>query len=484
MGKGCILKDRDARLLIGQIFARRLPPAAENLDLERFPVSNYIVFKDALGQSLEDAGTSLGDARKRLRENGVEPLFMMDEEGGRVTQISGFFPSAPSAAAVARALAPDQARTLYRGLSEFLGALGIDVNLAPCVDVITEPLNPIIGARAFGETHKVVEAYGEAFIQASEPHTACVAKHFPGHGMTLVDSHLDMPTVKTSRSDLESIHIPPFARAIRSGASGVMVSHCRYVAIQPDVLPASISKHVVHDLLRARLRFDGLVITDSLDMDAVTRNIGSADAARAGFNAGADILLFTEDTKRFEEAFEGLVADLLAGAIDPARLTESMARRHLLLDTLALRRQAYGGEAYEHYLELRNKVLASSVRIDDPGHLLPLRTDQWVCISSCGGLLEAAGRSVGGVKEIRDPSEAEDKRLILWLMEPLRLRHSIEDLCRMTDLAEVSVLATSYRSLADTLGASDVKIVTDDTSPDTLMRIMSEIIGGPPHPKS
>ena len=129
-----VLNERDARLLLGRIFTMRLPRDIGELDLDRFPLGNYIVFRDALKASFEDSKQQIDAAKRKIRQHGVEPVFMMDEEGGRVTQISECFPSAPSAAAVSEQLEPAEARALYRHMSETLADLGIDINLAPCVD--------------------------------------------------------------------------------------------------------------------------------------------------------------------------------------------------------------------------------------------------------------------------------------------------------------------------------------------------------------
>jgi beta-glucosidase-like glycosyl hydrolase len=472
-----VLNEKDARLLLGRIFTMRLPRDPRDLDLDRFPLGNYIVFRDALRASFEDSRQQMYDAKSRIRRCGVEPVFMMDEEGGRVTQISDFFPSAPSAAAVSEHLGPADARVLYRHMSETLADLGIDINLAPCVDVNTEPMNPIIGCRAFGSEPETVAHYGKAFIEASRQHTRCVAKHFPGHGMTTVDSHLDMPVVNASREDLESIHIPPFRAAARAGADGIMISHCHYDALEAKDLPASLSGAIIRDLLRGDLGFDGLVITDSLDMDAVTRNSGAAESSRAAFDAGVDNLLYTENSARFQEAFESMTADLVSGRLDRARLMESISRRQALLDRTSSDRPPKESVSRQCYLELRERVMAASVRTEDPRGLLPLGAGELACITTDHGLLEKTRPYKKTLREIGSAEEARGKVLILWLMEPLRLKHSVEAMRRMIDASQVSVLVTSYRSLADTLSTCGARIVTVDTSPETQAGILHRLLG-------
>jgi beta-N-acetylhexosaminidase len=448
-----------------------------DIDLQRFPVANYIVFRDALRASLEDTKQRLQEARRETRQHGIEPVFMMDEEGGRVTQISDFFPSAPSAAAVSRHLEEPEAGALYSHVAEALADIGIDINLAPCVDVNTEPMNPIIGSRAFGRERESVEQYSRAFIKASKRHTGCVAKHFPGHGMTTADSHRDLPAVETLWEDLESTHIAPFMSAVKAGADGVMIGHCHYTALDRTALPASLSRVIIGDLLRRDLAFKGLVITDSLDMDAVTRSRDPGDVSRSALSAGADILLYTEKSLRFVQAFETLTADLVSGKIHRSRLMESISRREDLLGRIPSRPTSRRSVSRERYLELRERVMTACVDVDDPKGLLPLENTEFTYVTTDHGLMERNGRFLGGIKQIGSGEEARGRALLLWLMEPLKLRYSPEALRGMVAEAERSILVTSYRSLADTLSACDTTLLTYDTSPDTQTSIIRRLFG-------
>lgn len=471
------MNETDARRMAGRVFAHRMPPDLRSMDLERFPVANYIVFKDALAETFEASRRRLAAGRERLERFGIEPLFMMDEEGGRVTQISDLFPSTPSPKAVAQVLSTDDARTLYSRMSGALRLLGVDINLAPCADVSTEPLNPIIGTRSFGETWKVVSDYARAFLAGARPYIGCVAKHFPGHGMTTTDSHRELPVVRSSRGDIETFHLPPFEQAIRAGVDGIMISHCRYTAIQKDPLPASLSKDIVGDLLRSRLDFDGLVITDSLDMDAVTMGYEPAEAARAAFDAGVDILLYTDISNRFEEAFERMVRDLMAGEITPQRLADSMRRRRHMGRSARAGREPAPGAAHEAYLELRERVISSSVRVSDPKGLLPLASREIALVTTHPDIADDIGPYGRTVGIIAGPEEAHDRVLILWLMEPLKLACSLETLHQMIQAASAAALVTSYESIATALGDCDVTILTEDTGPESEAAILNRLFG-------
>jgi beta-glucosidase-like glycosyl hydrolase len=479
------LKESEIRSLVGQVFAGRMAPDPSSLDLRRFPAANYIVFKDVMAATLEESSARMRTCKALLKDRGIEPLLMMDEEGGRVTQISGVFPPTPSSAALAHVLAPNEAGDLYAHLSRALAALGVDVNLAPCTDVNTEPLNPVIGTRSFGTDSDSVTRYAQAFIEASRPHIACIAKHFPGHGMTNVDSHLDLPLVAMAREDLESVHIAPFDAVIRLGIDGIMVSHCRYSAIQTDSHPASLSRDVVEGVLRKELGFDGLVITDSLDMDAVTLNMGAGEAARRALDAGVDMLLYTGDPKRFREAFETIVEDVVRGRITRGRLERSVLRRQAVLDRLAVRPSPTGPPPHRRYLELRHRVLSASVRMNDPTGILPLPGAPAACVTTNPDFVKDCDLQTAGLEEITAADQARDRVLLLWLLEPLRLGLNMETIHRMIEASRLSVVVTSYQALANLLDVCDAGIVTEDTTPETQCSILRGLFGQePPQGKS
>lgn len=451
------------------------------MDLQRFPVANYIIFRDALEPTFEASRDRIRDARAMLNAQGIEPVFMMDEEGGRVTQISDFFPSAPSPRAVAKALKPDQAAELYAQLGAYLGQLGIDINLAPCLDVNTERLNPIIGTRAFAGDTATVTVFGERAIWALRRSISCVAKHFPGHGMTRLDSHRSLPVVDESREALLELHIAPFKDAVRWCADGIMVSHCLYKALEIEHLPASLSTQIVRDHLRMNLNYRGLVFTDSLDMSAITQNFSARNAAVRAFEATCDILLYTEMSERFESAFEALLDMLLMGKINKDHLAHSVARRRAIFERSNVIQTFKPLFDRGDYCALAETVRAKCTRVDDTEGLLPLAQRDAVVLCTSSRSAEKIRRCVPAMEEVGDrrgdvPGPA-GKNLILWLTEPLSVRHSVEALLAMIRAAGTSVLVTSYDAVAASLAECDVKIVTDDLSPLTEDAIITRLFG-------
>ena len=465
------MNEQEARQALGQVVALRFPRSWETLDLERFPVANYIIFKDALESTLDASRDRIAEARALLRSKGIEPLFMIDEEGGRVTQISEFFDSAPSPRAIAKTLRPEEAADIYAQLAAFLARLGIDINLAPCLDVDTEPLNPIIATRSFGGDVPRVVKFGEMAIRGMRRSIACVAKHFPGHGMTKRDSHLSLPIVDDTRETLTSTHIEPFKDAMKWYVDGIMVSHCVYRALETEEIPACLSRQIVCDHLRLNLGYDGLVFTDSLDMRAVTQNFGPRQAAVLAFEAACDILLYTELSERFTGGFEGLLDMLLMGKLSRDHLARSIARRKRIFERSELTQGFKPTFDDGIYSPLVQQVRRASVRIEGDQGMLPLPRDNAAVISTSSQVVQKLQCEIASVDEIStrlgDLGDAAGKPLIVWLTEPLAVRHSLEALRSIMRTSQKSILVTTYEPVATALAESHLSIVTDDTSPQT-----------------
>ena len=261
------------------------------------------------------------------------PLFVaVDQEGGlvvRVTRGATIFPGnmalgATGDPALARRVAAAQARELL--------AMGINMNLAPVLDVNTNPLNPVIGVRSFGADVSRVCAFGIQTIHGLQATgVSAVAKHFPGHGDTAVDSHRDLPVVAHSLERLRAVELVPFRAAVQAGVDGIMTAHLGLPAVEPRAeLPATLSRNVLTGLLREQLSFRGLILTDALDMAAIARDRPAAEAAVEAFAAGADLLLSAGITAaeraRLADGPAALLAAVRAGRVDGARLDASVVR--------------------------------------------------------------------------------------------------------------------------------------------------------------
>ena len=230
------------------------------------------------------------------RSGGVGLLVAIDMEGGAINRFfrdRGFTPF-PSALQVAATGRPDNAAAVGRAMAEELRAVGINMNLAPVADLAAGLRNPLHSSRAFGSDPEAVGRMVAAFVRGSQrAGVIATAKHFPGHGAASSDSHKDLPEVERGLEQLEEFELVPFRQAVRAGVGAVMAAHVWFSAFEPRKrLPASLSESVLTGLLRVRLGFDGLVVTDALDMRAIEMNYTLAEAARMAIEAGADLVTF------------------------------------------------------------------------------------------------------------------------------------------------------------------------------------------------
>ncbi len=193
------------------------------------------------------------------------------------------------------ASAPENTRRMYSVFSEELSAVGVFCDLSPAADVNSNPLNPIIGTRSFGEdAKKVTERVTEAIKGLHDNNIIATAKHFPGHGNTATDSHSGIPVVSRSLEEIEAIDLLPFKAAIEAGVDIIMTAHITYSALDKDN-PATLSSKILQGYLRKKLGFKGVIMTDSFNMQAIQKNYDPAEAAIAAILAGADMIMLAEE---------------------------------------------------------------------------------------------------------------------------------------------------------------------------------------------
>ncbi|MEB2312989.1 MAG: beta-N-acetylhexosaminidase [Sorangiineae bacterium] len=262
------------------------------------------------------------------------PLFVgVDEEGGRVRRL----PSPALALPPMRQLGERGDRALVARAGELIGrglrALGFNLDFAPVLDVDNNPKNPIIGDRAFSRDPEEVARLAPAFVEGLRRQGVLgCGKHFPGHGDTAADSHLELPAVTRDEASLRAVELPPFRAAIEAGVAALMSAHVVYPALEPE-LPATLSHRICTELLRDELGFRGVLFSDDLEMKALA-GLGPGEAAVRAIRAGCDALLVCSDAALAEAAHAALVSE---AALDPAfraRCEEALRR------CLAARRSA------------------------------------------------------------------------------------------------------------------------------------------------
>lgn len=271
-------------------------------------------------RSKEQVRAMLREVQRAARDGGLPPVpVAVDQEGGQVVRVA-YRAVFPSAMAIGATGEPALAEHAAQAVAEGLRADGISVNHAPVCDVNVEPRNPVIGTRSFGDDPARVAAFAAAWVRGSEgAGVATTPKHFPGHGGAATDSHLKLVEIASDRATIERRDLPPFQAAFDAGASMVMTAHIRYPALDVDA-PATISKAILTDLLRTRMGFTGLCVTDSLDMSGIEVDSPEHVIGRA-INAGNDAVMVTSHIDRQLAA-----GDWIASAASKARIAEALGR--------------------------------------------------------------------------------------------------------------------------------------------------------------
>ncbi len=343
-------------------------------DYARFDALRRALAEDGVGGLLLFGGDTDLTPRFLDRLRGAAPgplLVMSDVERGVGQQIEGCLRHPPNMA-LGALRDPSAAYALGAATALECRRIGIDAALAPVLDLYDEPRNPIVGTRSFGEDPELASLLGVAWIEGcQEEGVLACAKHFPGHGRTLADSHDDLPRVEAPAKELRTRDLVPFARAVAAGVGCMMTAHVAYPALDPDGspgTPATLSRRVVHGILRKELGYDGLVLTDALIMEGVRRAGGEGAAAVEALAAGCDILLCPTDHREIAAA----VAEALAkGALEPAAVEGALRRRREALEWLEARPTARSTEGMDEY-RCYAMARASVTTLRDPHRILPL----------------------------------------------------------------------------------------------------------------
>lgn len=286
-------------------------------------VGGVILFKRNIetSEQLKKLNNNIDGLNKEI------PLFIsVDEEGGRVNRLPSDMENFPSAREVGLKNDKDYAYNNGKSIGESLKVTGFNMNYAPVLDIFSNPKNTVIGDRAFGSDVETVSTMGIATMKGIEEEgIISVIKHFPGHGDTSVDSHYGLPIVYKTLEELENFELIPFKKAIKEGCKAIMVSHILLDKIDKQN-PSSMSETVVTDILREQLGFDGVVITDDMEMGAITENFTIEDACVQSIIAGCDIVLIGSGNESIYNTIQAIKDSILNGKITEERINESVVR--------------------------------------------------------------------------------------------------------------------------------------------------------------
>lgn len=270
--------------------------------VKKYKIGNVILFEHNVENASQLKRLCREIQELVRKETGHSAFITIDQEGGVVTRLPGSCCNVPGAMAVAAVGDPENAGILAAVTAKELKSLGVNFNLAPVMDVNNNPQNPVIGVRSYSDRADIAAEYGVAALKSyqREKFLAC-AKHFPGHGDTAVDSHLGLPVIEKTLEELEALELKPFRAVIENGIEAVMTSHILFPKLEPEKIPCTMSRRIITGILKERLGFNGLVLSDCMEMDAIGKHYGTAKGVAAAMAAGVDLVFVSHTAELLEK---------------------------------------------------------------------------------------------------------------------------------------------------------------------------------------
>lgn len=347
--------------------------------IDRFDLGGVILFAENV-KSTEQTRVLTHDLQlvaKNDKDGNLPLLITLDQEGGIVTRL-GTGTNLPGNMAIGATRNDNAAYDAGYVIGRELNSLGINVDFAPVLDVNNNPSNPVIGLRSISSNPNLVARLGVKMIEGiSNQNVATAAKHFPGHGDTSTDSHVGLPSVDKSLEELKVNELVPFQAAIDNGVDMIMTAHIQYPQIEKDkyvsikdgqevYIPSTLSDDVITGLLRENMGYDGVVITDAMNMKAITENFGELEATKMAINAGVDIVLMPtilrsmDDVSKLEDIISGIKESIESGEISIDTINDSVKRIvKLKNDRGILDKNLYEGDISDK-VEIANNIVGSS----------------------------------------------------------------------------------------------------------------------------
>lgn len=296
--------------------------------IEEYRIGNIILFSRNY-ESDSQIKKLMDELQDIARKAGHEyPLsIMIDQENGTVNRI-GKTSDLPGSMLIGASHNTQNAYKVAKLTAQKLRSLGINWNLAPVVDINNNPLNPVIGIRSYGDNSELVSQFGVEFARGlNSENVIATMKHFPGHGDTSIDSHLDLPVINHEINRLRDVELVPFKNGIKNNIDSIMIAHIYFPELEKQVnVPASLSKTIINGLLREDLGYDGVVVTDCLEMKAISDGVGTAVGALRALQAGADIAMVSHTYDIQVKTMENVYQAIADGELSEDRIEESFNR--------------------------------------------------------------------------------------------------------------------------------------------------------------
>jgi beta-N-acetylhexosaminidase len=316
---------------IGRLFIGGIPGPELDKDTIRL-IKNYhlggiILFSRNIEDPVQLARLCK-DIQNVAMESSGYPLFLaIDQEGGRVARLKSPFSQFQGNEKIGESPNPEKSAYYFASTTaREMSLVGLNMNMAPVVDVAQVPMDPHLAGRSFSQDPFVVTKLGKVVINTlQQGGIMAVAKHFPGLGKSDLDPHVDLPTIHATYKEMESVHLVPFQGAIEANVAAIMSSHAVYSDLDPGI-PATLSEKIINNLLRKKMRFSGLIISDDLEMGAIAKERGLPKGAADAFEAGVDLLLICKSQSLLLDSIELIRDKILKGGISYERLEKSLER--------------------------------------------------------------------------------------------------------------------------------------------------------------
>ena len=458
------LRDRIAQLVMVKFFGEPMHPRSKEFrdyltEVRDLHVGGFIILNRVVNGTVRRAEPlTMAAFLNRMQKLSKVPLIVgADFERGASMRMTGTA-AFPHSMAFGAAGDPELTRALGRATAREARAMGVHWVFAPDADVNNNPDNPIINIRSYSQDPAVVAAHVQAYIEGAHSDPAnrimVCAKHFPGHGDTSTDTHIGLGVVTADRARLDQIELVPFRAAIAAGVDSIMTAHLSVPALEPETIPATVSKNILTDLLRKELNFSGLITTDAMDMQGLTKMYPAGEAAVRALEAGVDLLLIPANPKA---AIEGVYQAVKSGRLSAKRIDESAVRILAAKVRLGLMKKRFVKlEDIEDALntpedeELALKVAGQALTLaKNDSNLLPLAKTGKPCVYT---LLPTRVSTAG--REFQDEIRSRAPGARLATLEPqwseAELERYLEPAANCDSMVVASwVSATAYRGSVD-----------------------------------
>jgi beta-N-acetylhexosaminidase len=430
------------------------PPQAVLTLLAERNIAGFTFFRPFNFQSPAQVRALTGDLQRASAEAGHASLLIaVDQEGGQLNALGEGTTQFPGNMALGATGDTALTQKVGEAIGKELRAMGININYAPVCDLSTNPDNPGLGVRSFGDNSKWVAEMCAAMVTGLQSAgVAASLKHFPGAGESNVDSHHSMPIINHSRERFETVELPPFQAAVDAGAKMIMSGHFAVPALAGRTdIPATLSRAVMNDFVRMEMRFSGVMITDALDMKAIPQGEGQVDAVVTAMRAGVDLMLLTADWEAQERVYNGLIQAYKDGKLGDHHLDSSNERIAALKIWLAQFEQP-GLEVVgcaQHQTLAQEVAERSLTLVRDDANLLPLKLPENACIMVV--IPEPKDLTPADTSSYEVPSLAKALRQYHAQVDEFILTHSPTD----QEIADISSRVASYDLVvAGTISAS------------------------------